>query len=110
MQASSLQAEILRLERHRVLLLEHLRGRRVQPDVCDPRLVRLRRGQLCVCGPRRVVWTIDMYTFGRGSVLLVSFPLMALMLLMTGFALYVSPLSLVALLVQCEVHACVEFG
>ena len=33
------------------------------------------------------VWTID--TFGRRNLLLVSFPLMALMLLMTGFALYV---------------------
>ena len=43
---------------------------------------------------RRVVW------FGRGSVLLVSFPLMALMLLMTGFALYVSFFHLVALLVS----------
>ena len=33
------------------------------------------------------IWTID--TFGRRNLLLVSFPLMALMLLMTGFALYV---------------------
>ena len=38
------------------------------------------------------VWTID--TFGRRNLLLVSFPLMALMLLMTGFALYVSPFDL----------------
>ena len=42
-----------------------------------------------------------MYTFGRGSVLLVSFPLMALMLLMTGVALYVAFLGLVALFVRC---------
>ena len=33
------------------------------------------------------IWTID--TFRRRNLLLVSFPLMALMLLMTGFALYV---------------------
>ncbi len=33
------------------------------------------------------IWTID--TFGRRNLLLVSFPLMAVMLLMTGFALYV---------------------
>ncbi len=34
------------------------------------------------------VWTID--TFGRRNLLLVSFPLMAVMLLMTGFALCVT--------------------
>ncbi|KAI0767794.1 hypothetical protein C8Q74DRAFT_1370501 [Fomes fomentarius] len=33
------------------------------------------------------IWTID--TFGRRNLLLVSFPLMALMLLMTGFAFYI---------------------
>ena len=34
------------------------------------------------------IWTID--TFGRRNLLLVSFPTMAAMLLLTGFALYVS--------------------
>ena len=39
------------------------------------------------------VWTID--TFGRRNLLLVSFPLMAVTLLMTGFALCVSSAELV---------------
>ena len=40
------------------------------------------------------VWTID--TFGRRNLLLVSFPLMAVTLLMTGFALCVSSAELVS--------------
>ena len=41
-----LQATVLRHQRDRVLQLEHLRHRRVQPDRSTSRVVRLRRGQL----------------------------------------------------------------
>ena len=45
-----LQATVLRHQRDRVLQLEHLRHRWLQPDRSASRILRLRRGQLRVRG------------------------------------------------------------